>query len=311
MPQARRRLDKGSGVPTGRFTGEAFHFVSFVPINGHLFELDGLKPYPMDHGPWGENEDWTDKFRRIMADRLGISTGEQDIRFNLMAVVPDRRIAITHKLKMLKTNKEIVTAALNKIIKDKEGSAKLENRQKPESDVIKIEDESQNSQSTDPMSSSSMSSNPPLHLSPKDNNATLTTEVKSNIFDDDISSHQHSDPSLLESSAFAPKDLLALLNNLESEIKITEQHLSDENDKRNMFKIDDCRRTHNYDEFICTFLSLLAHDGALGELVSQHLICNRKTQGNRIRSNAYKKNDKSPKAPGKRRRGRNKCKRKK
>ena len=31
-------------------TGEAFHFVSYVPINGRLFELDGLQPYPVDHG---------------------------------------------------------------------------------------------------------------------------------------------------------------------------------------------------------------------------------------------------------------------
>lgn len=38
------------------------------------------------------------------------------ISFNLMAVVPDRRIAITHKLKMLKTNKVIVTAALEKLL---------------------------------------------------------------------------------------------------------------------------------------------------------------------------------------------------
>uniref|UniRef100_A0A182SNP1 Ubiquitin carboxyl-terminal hydrolase n=2 Tax=Neocellia TaxID=44535 RepID=A0A182SNP1_9DIPT len=84
MPQARRRMDRNSGVSTGRFTGEAFHFVSFVPIDGRLFELDGLKPFPMDHGPWGEKEAWTDKFRRVMSDRLGITTGEQDIRFNLM-----------------------------------------------------------------------------------------------------------------------------------------------------------------------------------------------------------------------------------
>lgn len=118
IPQARRRrLEKVSGgVSTGRFTGEAFHFVSFVPINGHLFELDGLKPFPMDHGPWEESEEWTDKFRRVMADRLGISTGEQDIRFNLMALVPDRRIAFTHKLSMLKTNQKIVTTALEKLL---------------------------------------------------------------------------------------------------------------------------------------------------------------------------------------------------
>lgn len=29
---------------------EAFHFVSYVPIKGRLFELDGLKVYPIDHG---------------------------------------------------------------------------------------------------------------------------------------------------------------------------------------------------------------------------------------------------------------------
>jgi hypothetical protein len=29
---------------------EAFHFVSYVPITGRLFELDGLKVYPIDHG---------------------------------------------------------------------------------------------------------------------------------------------------------------------------------------------------------------------------------------------------------------------
>lgn len=129
IPQARRRrLDKGSGVvSTGRFTGEAFHFVSFVPINGHLFELDGLKPFPMDHGPWEESEEWTGKFRRVMADRLGISTGEQDIRFNLMALVPDRRIAFTHKLSMLKTNQSIVTTALEKLLNNSSKTAGLLN----------------------------------------------------------------------------------------------------------------------------------------------------------------------------------------
>lgn len=64
-------------------SGEAYHFVSFVPINGNLFELDGLKPYPMDHGPWAADEDWTEKFRRVMVERLGRDAGEQvhDIRY--------------------------------------------------------------------------------------------------------------------------------------------------------------------------------------------------------------------------------------
>ncbi|XP_075209883.1 ubiquitin carboxyl-terminal hydrolase calypso isoform X2 [Lycorma delicatula] len=119
MPQAKRRLDKSTGISTGRYTGEAYHFVSYVPINGRLFELDGLKPFPMDHGPWGENEDWTEKFRRVITDRLGIATGEKynDIRFNLMAVVPDKRLAISHKLNMLKTNRQIVLEALQQLVK--------------------------------------------------------------------------------------------------------------------------------------------------------------------------------------------------
>ena len=119
MPQAKRRQDKNTGVSTGRFTGEAFHFVSYVPINGRLFELDGLKPYPVDHGPWKEHEEWTEQFRRVITDRLGMATGEQlqDIRFNLMAVVPDRRLAISHKLTMLKTNRQIVLEALQQLVK--------------------------------------------------------------------------------------------------------------------------------------------------------------------------------------------------
>ena len=29
---------------------EAFHYVSYIPYNGALFELDGLKPHPINHG---------------------------------------------------------------------------------------------------------------------------------------------------------------------------------------------------------------------------------------------------------------------
>ena len=95
---------------------EAFHFVSYVPIKDRLFELDGLKAYPIDHGeiqhpsinattelsqnitfselkgmtvctkslsrffkrsnagPWGEEEEWTDKARRVIMERIGLAT---------------------------------------------------------------------------------------------------------------------------------------------------------------------------------------------------------------------------------------------
>lgn len=85
-----------------------------------MYELDGLKPYPIDHGTCNDM-DWTDKFRSVITDRLGITADEyNEIRFNLMAVVPDRRLAIQHKLKMLRTNKQIVLDALQHLLKLRE-----------------------------------------------------------------------------------------------------------------------------------------------------------------------------------------------
>ncbi|XP_008552131.1 ubiquitin carboxyl-terminal hydrolase calypso [Microplitis demolitor] len=480
MPQAKRRQDKNTGVSTGRFTGEAFHFVSYVPINGRLFELDGLKPYPMDHGPWKEHEEWTEQFRRVITDRLGISTGEQlqDIRFNLMAVVPDRRLAISHKLTMLKTNRQIVVEALQQLVKlsnsshhhnnnanvngnhhhnnhnnhnhqdnltvgDKNNEDKSDKKLKTEDDCkneVKNESEitfsvpavnveqsntdshtdvsnenanantnnvktestttiekvvmcaldyatplriqtspAHSSSSTDTSSEIGSAFNSPTqawgwnsgqssptstkdfkkfvvirvagdekneagltrslgniningkrlvsdsgHLHKKvclsgevripharvktSNGDTVTEEKKVEKIDSKLCSKY---PELFEPHTFAPKDLLALLKNLEQEINICETSLKDENDKRNKYKIDDCRRTHNYDEFICTFLSMLAQQGKLAELVQQHLTLKKHTSVtvNRVHRSS-KKTDARPNT-SRRRRGRTKCKKRK
>ncbi|CAL7940429.1 unnamed protein product [Xylocopa violacea] len=451
MPQAKRRQDKNTGVSTGRFTGEAFHFVSYVPINGRLFELDGLKPYPMDHGPWKEHEEWTEQFRRVITDRLGMATGEQlqDIRFNLMAVVPDRRLAISHKLTMLKTNRQIVLEALQQLVKlsHQDGTEKSSNdfdkSDKSYEKKIKVDDENalphksdtdepssiptitverssdtatdtdeaassitsgktesngmekvvmcaldyatplriqtspaHSSSSTDTSSEIGSAFNSPTqawgwnsgqssptstkdfkkfvvirvsgdeknetglsrslningkrlvsdsgHLHKKvclsgevripharvktSNGDTVTEEKKVEKIDPKLCSKY---PELFEPHTFAPKDLLALLKNLEHEISICETSLKDENDKRNKYKIDDCRRTHNYDEFICTFLSMLAQQGKLAELVQQHLTLKKHTSVsvNRVHRSS-KKTDTRPNS-SRRRRGRTKCKKRK
>uniref|UniRef100_A0A0B7A293 Ubiquitin carboxyl-terminal hydrolase n=1 Tax=Arion vulgaris TaxID=1028688 RepID=A0A0B7A293_9EUPU len=110
--------EKQSGLSSVRaMDSETFHYVSYVPIHGHLFELDGLKPHPIDHGPWEKGEDWTEKFRKVISDRLGTG-GEpyHDIRFNLMAVVPDRRQLLEQKLATLKINFKIVREALQQVV---------------------------------------------------------------------------------------------------------------------------------------------------------------------------------------------------
>ncbi|XP_019647813.1 PREDICTED: ubiquitin carboxyl-terminal hydrolase BAP1-like [Branchiostoma belcheri] len=118
-PEPRHLPEKQTGISSVR-TAEAFHFVSYVTTNDRLFELDGLKPYPIDHGPWGEKEDWTEKFRRVISERIGNATGGEnghDIRFNLMAVVADRRQQYETKLNTLKTNRQIVLEALQQLVR--------------------------------------------------------------------------------------------------------------------------------------------------------------------------------------------------
>ncbi len=90
---------------------DTYHYVSFVPINGRLFELDGLKEYPIDHGPWAESEKWTDLFQRTVTQRLLES---QDCLFNLLALVPDPVPQISECLKKLQEEQsELLENAVN------------------------------------------------------------------------------------------------------------------------------------------------------------------------------------------------------
>uniref|UniRef100_A0A671T3A4 Ubiquitin carboxyl-terminal hydrolase n=1 Tax=Sinocyclocheilus anshuiensis TaxID=1608454 RepID=A0A671T3A4_9TELE len=130
-PEPRHLPEKQNGISAVR-TMEAFHFVSYVPIKDRLFELDGLKAYPIDHGPWGEDEEWTDKARRVIMERIGLATAGEpyhDIRFNLMAVVPDRRLKYESKLEILKRNRQIILEGLQQVrekkVKTQEGATAL------------------------------------------------------------------------------------------------------------------------------------------------------------------------------------------
>lgn len=455
MPQAKRCVDKttaSAGVTSSRYAGEAFHFVSFVPIQDRLFELDGLKPFPIDHGPCDNYEDWTEKFRKVMTERLGVAGGEpcHDIRFNLMALIPDRRIALSHKLNMLKTNREIVVAALQQLVhinteskknitKDDEKETKdssdlCSNSSLTESEAAMINDlklekniEEEISEKveessievsqfhdlslssnqiaalsniksnlassskeniapfkkgnladystpltietsptpsisgTDTSSEIGSAFNSPIALgwawnscqsspcakdykkfvlkvtgedkdSPTDSKKTPQPEDKKEVKTektpetspeiqpeknleckpedtDAMTALMSKYPVLKEPHTFAPKDLLALLKNVETEIANCEACLKDENDKRTKYKIDDCRRTHNYDDFICTFLSMLAEQGKLADLVEQHLHKRPGLPAHRIKkSHTIKKSD-TNKTSAKRRRGKTKHRR--
>ncbi|KAF7254983.1 hypothetical protein EG68_07704 [Paragonimus skrjabini miyazakii] len=66
---------------------DTYHFVGYIPVKGTLYELDGLKEGPVDHGIIPDNCSWVDYARPILEKRMQKCV---DGNFNLMAVVPNR-----------------------------------------------------------------------------------------------------------------------------------------------------------------------------------------------------------------------------
>lgn len=55
----------GLGLP--KKTEDAYHFVVYIPVIGSVYELDGLKPYPVRHGEYnGSGEGWLRKARWVI-----------------------------------------------------------------------------------------------------------------------------------------------------------------------------------------------------------------------------------------------------
>lgn len=267
---------KAPTISTGRFTGETFHFVSYVPINGRLHELDGLKPFPIDHGPWDEKEEWTEQFRRVITERLGIATGGEpyhDIRFNLMAVVPDKRMDLIRRVKLLKTNKNIILESIQKTIAEKARQLvqSSQNSFNATMDSLSLPSNYANMSSNDIKKLvSDMTNTDDFFKDPQDDEDDEDAEKPELDAAEDQWLTKY--PQIYENRKYAPRDMLSLLKNLDTEISQFESMLIDEIEKRKKYKIDGCRRTHDYDDFICTFLSMLAEQGKVADLVEQHLV---------------------------------------
>lgn len=47
---------------------DVFHFISYIPFDGHVYELDGLNPAPVRHGSVGDN--WLQEAVRVVQARI-------------------------------------------------------------------------------------------------------------------------------------------------------------------------------------------------------------------------------------------------
>jgi ubiquitin carboxyl-terminal hydrolase L5 len=88
-------FDKKSGKEE-----DAFHFISYVPFNGQLYELDGLQSGPICYGECTE-ENWLDMARTEIQNRM-LRYESSEIRFTLLALVADKKELAEREITRLK-----------------------------------------------------------------------------------------------------------------------------------------------------------------------------------------------------------------
>lgn len=81
-------------------SGDAFHFVAYVPRAGAVWELDGLRSGPVRVADRVSEEGWLDAVAPVLAARVA-RYAASEVRFNLMAVVGDRLAAAQERLAAL------------------------------------------------------------------------------------------------------------------------------------------------------------------------------------------------------------------
>jgi len=75
---------------------DAYHFISYIPVDGRLYELDGLKAGPIDLGECtGEN--WVSVVTPIITERMK-SCNESGISFVLLGVIKNRINVFNEKI---------------------------------------------------------------------------------------------------------------------------------------------------------------------------------------------------------------------
>lgn len=77
------------GARTATEDDDVYHFIAYTPINGNLYELDGLQPCPISHGACLD-EEFCEKVIPVLQRRIGRYPATE-IRFNLLAMIEDPR----------------------------------------------------------------------------------------------------------------------------------------------------------------------------------------------------------------------------
>ncbi|KAF5351719.1 hypothetical protein D9756_007469 [Leucocoprinus leucothites] len=86
------------GLDAPKKAEDAYHFIVYLPYLGALYELDGLRPHPVRHGPYQEDgEGWLKTAREVIEARIN-TYPVGSLEFSLLALRDDPLPALQSQL---------------------------------------------------------------------------------------------------------------------------------------------------------------------------------------------------------------------
>lgn len=248
-------------------TGETFHYCCYIPHESNLYELDGLKSWPINHGETGTH--WLEKAKSVISERISKARDKEqgchDIRYNLMSVVPSKTILIKKKLQKLKKLLQESLQTLSEI-ENNGGFMELES-------IKQLKNEIQNTISEN-------SQNPAKKIKNHQGAETKKSfdEIMTNI-----------NNTLKTESSRNVAGYFEFLRRKIQEFNTLQVSCIDEEKKHLRYERDAERRQHDYGKFIQKFLEILHRNGSLQKVIEfEHSMVPVKQNGSRVRKKSKK-----------------------